>query len=228
MGVEMEGEKTDELWGVIDLVVDSDFPDIRKVVFINTFSEEQSDLEGGVNDGFIVPRERLSCGEYLTRLYLDMTVKDEQGNSVSTARSSKDQRQAAKEKHDRITENLILDRAAELFRPFHFEVKKGTQVALWATFGIAQNLAKSFTMKDSTSHPRVIIVGDACHSHSPRQGQGMNTSIQDSYNLAWKLAYTLFGLDASDEGSKLLDSYEEERLPNARRLVTFDRRMNQK
>lgn len=55
----------------------------------------------------------------------------------------------------------------------------------------------------------------------------MNVSIQDSYNLAWKLAYTIFGVDASDGESKLLDSYEEERLPNARNLIAFEKRMNQ-
>ena len=67
---------------------------------------------------------------------------------------------------------------------------------------------------------RCFILGDAAHIHSPVGAQGMNTGIQDSYNLAWKLALVIQGrADAT-----LLDSYEEERMPVARRLLeTTDR-----
>ena len=221
MGVEIEGDMTDELWGVIDLVLDTDFPDARRMNLIKNLAGENNVATGGANDGFIIPRERLSNGDYLTRLYLDMTPKDERENGAAENRST------IKKIRSHITDALILDRAAQLFSPFRFEVKKGTQVYWWATYGISQNLAKSFVLKDSTSHARVFIVGDACHTHSPSQGQGMNVSIQDSYNLAWKLAYTIFGIDVSDGMSKLLEIYEEERLSNARNLVAFDRRINQ-
>ncbi|MFC7554073.1 FAD-dependent monooxygenase [Pseudoroseomonas wenyumeiae] len=67
---------------------------------------------------------------------------------------------------------------------------------------------------------RVFLLGDAAHIHSPAGGQGMNTGIGDAINLAWKLAAVLKGR-APDS---LLDSYEAERLPFARRLVaTTDR-----
>ncbi|MBK0420296.1 FAD-dependent monooxygenase [Leucobacter sp. CSA1] len=62
---------------------------------------------------------------------------------------------------------------------------------------------------------RAFIVGDAAHRHSPMNGLGSNTSIQDSYNLAWKLALVLRGL----AGPGLLESYAEERLPIAKHLV---------
>tara|TARA_R110002060_G_scaffold19879_10_gene27136 strand:- start:1846 stop:2313 length:468 start_codon:yes stop_codon:yes gene_type:complete len=52
----------------------------------------------------------------------------------------------------------------------------------------------------------------------------MNDSVQKSYNLAWKLAYTIFGLAKNE--TKLLDSYEAERLPNPRDLIDSDKRMN--
>ncbi|PVH82377.1 phenol monooxygenase [Cadophora sp. DSE1049] len=224
MKVEIEGDMTEELWGVIDLVVDSDFPDVRRQTSINSIAGEDNDYSGGVRGAFIVPRERQPNGDFLTRLYLDMTVKGEHRSDEAIS-SAEQQRQATREKRDRITEALILERAAHLFRPYRFEVKKGTKVYWWAAFRISQSLTKSFTLKDSTSHPRVFLTGDACHSHSPRQGQGMNVSIQDSYNLAWKLAYTIFGL--AENGTKLLGSYEEERLPNARNLIDFDKRMNQ-
>jgi len=69
------------------------------------------------------------------------------------------------------------------------------------------------------SEGRCFLAGDSAHIHTPAGAQGMNTGIQDCYNLAWKLAYVLKGADA-----KLLDTYNEERLPNAHRLLqTTDR-----
>ena len=62
---------------------------------------------------------------------------------------------------------------------------------------------------------KVFLAGDAAHVHSPVGGQGMNTGLQDAYNLAWKLALVVNNY--ADE--KLLDSYNEERLPVAKRLV---------
>ncbi|MBB2893879.1 FAD-dependent monooxygenase [Flexivirga oryzae] len=56
---------------------------------------------------------------------------------------------------------------------------------------------------------RAFLVGDAAHRHPPANGLGTNTSIQDSFNLAWKLAHVLQG----KAGDQLLDSYHEERQP---------------
>ncbi|MDP4096112.1 FAD-dependent monooxygenase [Paenibacillus sp. P96] len=61
---------------------------------------------------------------------------------------------------------------------------------------------------------RVFLAGDAAHVHSPAGGQGMNTGIQDAYNLGWKLAAVLHGSDAA-----LLDTYDEERRPVARTVL---------
>jgi 2-polyprenyl-6-methoxyphenol hydroxylase-like FAD-dependent oxidoreductase len=67
---------------------------------------------------------------------------------------------------------------------------------------------------------RCFLLGDAAHIHSPVGAQGMNTGLQDAYNLAWKLALVVSGR----AGTALLDSYEEERIPVARRLLeTTDR-----
>ena len=67
---------------------------------------------------------------------------------------------------------------------------------------------------------RCFLLGDAAHIHSPVGAQGMNTGLQDAYNLAWKLALVVQG--RADVA--LLDSYEEERIPIARRLLhTTDR-----
>ncbi|HKW50990.1 MAG TPA: FAD-dependent monooxygenase [Candidatus Eisenbacteria bacterium] len=63
---------------------------------------------------------------------------------------------------------------------------------------------------------RCFVVGDAAHVHSPVGGQGMNTGLQDSYNLAWKLALVASGR----ANESLLDSYAGERIPVAQRLLS--------
>jgi 2-polyprenyl-6-methoxyphenol hydroxylase-like FAD-dependent oxidoreductase len=73
---------------------------------------------------------------------------------------------------------------------------------------------------DEFSVGRCFLAGDAAHIHSPAGAQGMNTGIQDGYNLAWKLAWVLKG----NARPELLDTYNEERLPNAENLTrTTDR-----
>ena len=62
---------------------------------------------------------------------------------------------------------------------------------------------------------RIFLAGDAAHIHSPFGGQGMNTGIQDAYNLAWKLALVITG----QSPDHLLDTYEEERLPIAQAVL---------
>jgi 2-polyprenyl-6-methoxyphenol hydroxylase-like FAD-dependent oxidoreductase len=75
----------------------------------------------------------------------------------------------------------------------------------------------------SFSAGRCFLAGDAAHIHSPAGAQGMNTGIQDGYNLAWKLALILKGA----AGEKLLDTYNEERLENAKNLLRTTDRMFQ-
>ncbi len=64
---------------------------------------------------------------------------------------------------------------------------------------------------------RCFLVGDAAHVHSPVGAQGMNTGIQDSYNLAWKLAFFIHNKASED----LLDSYEDERRPVALHVIRY-------
>lgn len=77
------------------------------------------------------------------------------------------------------------------------------------------NFAVQHRMVRHYRRGRVFVAGDAAHVHSPLGGQGLNTGIQDSYNLGWKLALVLNG--AAPEA--LLDSYEAERLPVARTVL---------
>jgi FAD binding domain len=77
-------------------------------------------------------------------------------------------------------------------------------------------------MVDRYRAGRVFLAGDAAHCHSPAGGQGMNTGIQDAFNLSWKLASVLGGADAA-----LLDTYEEERLPIARDVLELSNALMQ-
>jgi hypothetical protein len=67
---------------------------------------------------------------------------------------------------------------------------------------------------------RALIAGDAAHVHTPAGGQGMNTGIQDAYNLVWKLAAVINGAD-----SALLDTYQEERLPVAASVLGLSNKL---
>jgi 2-polyprenyl-6-methoxyphenol hydroxylase-like FAD-dependent oxidoreductase len=69
---------------------------------------------------------------------------------------------------------------------------------------------------------RVFLAGDAAHIHSPAGGQGMNTGMQDAFNLAWKLAAVIDGR----AGDTLLDSYQAERFPVAEKMIEFTHRLS--
>ena len=80
--------------------------------------------------------------------------------------------------------------------------------------------ANTWTVNDAYAtdmrKDRVFIMGDAAHRHPPSNGLGSNTSIQDGFNLAWKLAAVLKG----EAGEALLETYNEERTPVAKQIVT--------
>ena len=70
-------------------------------------------------------------------------------------------------------------------------------------------------LADSFRSGRVFLAGDAAHVHSPAGGQGLNTSVQDAYNLGWKLGAVL----RAGAPAALLDTYEEERRPVAAQML---------
>lgn len=229
LDVKMEGDVVDEVWGVIDIVPDTDLGDVRKYV---RFTKD-----GGQLLAMIIPREKLSNGDYQIRVYIEM----DSGTSEDGVELSEEElRERVRRKKAEITSDDILAKIQQLFKPYRIEMKKGTQPLWWTTYGVGQRLAEKFIVEDSKKHPRVFLVGDgrlncfplrtmltflACHTHSPRQGQGMNISMQDTYYLSWRLAYAVLGLSSNPSG--LLQTYEDERRPWAQRVVTSDKRWNQ-
>ncbi len=121
-------------------------------------------------------------------------------------------------------EAFAKDEGEVLYEEIEEQIKKDAQLELDIT-----NVNWFSTYKVHTRHVnkfsvgRCFLAGDAAHIHTPAGAQGMNTGIQDGYNLAWKLAAVLQGkMDA-----KILETYNEERLPNAETLLkTTDRFFN--
>ena len=191
MGRELLGESANQAWGVMDVLAYSDFPDIRLKCAIHSANE------GNI---LIIPRE----GGYLVRLYIEL---DKLGQ---------DERIVAKN----ITQDHLIAAAQRILQPYVLDVK---QVAWWSVYEIGQRLCDKFddvlAGQEATRAPRVFIAGDACHTHSPKAGQGMNVSMQDAFNLGWKLAAVLHGLAPPS----LLHSYSGERQSIAKELIDFDR-----
>ena len=191
MGRELLGESANQAWGVMDVLAYSDFPDIRLKCAIHSANE------GNI---LIIPRE----GGYLVRLYIEL---DKLGQ---------DERIVAKN----ITQDQLIAAAQRILQPYVLDVK---QVAWWSVYEIGQRLCDKFddvlAGQEATRAPRVFIAGDACHTHSPKAGQGMNVSMQDAFNLGWKLAAVLHGLAPPS----LLHSYSGERQSIAKELIDFDR-----
>jgi phenol 2-monooxygenase (NADPH) len=97
------------------------------------------------------------------------------------------------------------------------------EVAWWSVYEIGQRLCDRFddVVPEQTASrlPHIFIAGDACHTHSPKAGQGMNVSMQDAFNLGWKLAAVLQGRSPAS----LLYTYSAERQEVAKELIDFDR-----
>jgi phenol 2-monooxygenase len=107
----------------------------------------------------------------------------------------------------------LQDTARAIFTPYTMSF---ASTFWWSAYSIGQRLASSFAASS-----RVFLTGDACHTHSPKAGQGMNVSLQDGYNIGWKLASVLARLSPP----ALLDTYVSERARTAADLIAFDKEL---
>jgi phenol 2-monooxygenase len=147
MGLSLIGETTDHIWGVVDFVAESDFPDLRK----------RSAIHSDAGSVMIIPRERISTGHYLTRLYvqiLDEVPADASDPNDATAK------QRAKNRRAGITLDFIMRQANQVLSPYTISLKRGTDVDWWAAYQIGQRMASTFSAKDNDGNERVFIVGD--------------------------------------------------------------------
>ena len=175
-------------WGVMDVLVNTDFPDWRTKCAIN--AEAGNILH--------IPRE----GGYLSRMYIDLgEVAADDDHRV---------RQTPIEE--------VIRKANAILHPYSIDVK---QVAWHSVYEVGHRVTDKFddVDVDQGHDPRVFLTGDACHTHSAKAGQGMNVSMQDGFNLGWKLGHVLSGFSPTS----LLSTYSAERQPVAQQLIDFDR-----
>lgn len=191
IGQTLRGDAANHAWGVMDALAVTNFPDIRLKTAI------QSAREGNL---LIIPRE----GGHLVRFYVDLGDVTPENRDVLK----------------QITVERIIATAQRILHPYTLDVK---EVAWFSVYEVGQRLTDRFDdsvdANGSSREPRVFIAGDACHTHSAKAGQGMNVSMQDAFNLGWKLAAVLEGRSNAD----LLRTYSGERQPIARELIEFDK-----
>ncbi len=190
IGRELVGDSANQAWGVMDVLAVTDFPDIRY----------KSAVQSPHGNLLVIPRE----GGYLVRLYVEMDKLGE------------DERVSARG----ITMEKLIAAAQRILHPYRLEVK---EVPWWSVYEIGQRICDKYddvpAGETPARLPRVFIAGDACHTHSPKAGQGMNFSMQDTFNLGWKLAAVLRGQAVP----QLLHTYSEERQVAGKALIDFDR-----
>jgi len=191
IGAVPRGDFANHAWGVVDMLAVTDFPDIRLKAAI------QSADEGNI---LLIPRE----GGYMVRLYVDLGEIDP------------NKREAFREN----TQEMVIETAQRVLRPYTLDVKS---VAWFAVYQVGQRVTDRFddvpADQADSRLPRVFIAGDACHTHSAKAGQGMNVSMQDTFNLGWKLI-SVFEGRAKPE---LLRTYTVERHAIAQGLIEFDK-----
>ncbi|WP_193080319.1 FAD-binding monooxygenase [Brevibacterium aurantiacum] len=190
IGRTMTGDQANHAWGVMDVLANSDFPDIRTKCAI-------SSKHGNI---LHIPRE----GGHLFRMYVDLGEVPEDD--------------ARKVRQTSVAE--IIDRANAIIKPYSIDVKN---VAWHSVYEVGHRLTDAFDDTDDTTPgspcPRVFITGDACHTHSAKAGQGMNVSMQDGFNISWKLGQVLSGRSSQE----LLRTYSAERQVTAKNLIDFDK-----
>ena len=191
IGCTMAGDQANHAWGVMDVLAETDFPDIRLKCAI------QSHDGGSI---LLIPRE----GGYLFRMYVDLGVVPENDNGA-VRKTSIEQ---------------IIEHANAIMHPYKVDVRN---VAWHSVYEVGHRLTDRFDdvlpQDRGTRTPRVFITGDACHTHSAKAGQGMNVSMQDGFNLGWKLGHVLEGRSPES----MLDTYSAERQVVAKNLIDFDK-----
>ncbi|GAB3618355.1 FAD-dependent monooxygenase [Okibacterium endophyticum] len=191
IGCSLAGDQAYHAWGVMDVLAVTDFPDIRTKCAI------QSGSGGNI---LLIPRE----GGYLFRMYVDLGEVDATAGGAVR----------------RTTIEQIIAKANGILHPYTLDVRN---VAWHSVYEVAHRLTDRFDDvlpgEVGTRTPRVFIMGDACHTHSAKAGQGMNVSMQDGFNLGWKLGYVLDGRSPEN----LLSTYSAERQIIAKNLIDFDK-----
>ncbi|CAG7933358.1 unnamed protein product [Penicillium olsonii] len=220
LALRVEGDRTDEHWGVIDVIPVTDFReyirsvhscDVRELTDFEADIRKRCIIKSTAGHLMVIPREGR-----LVRCYIQLSAK------------------AAEDFRGSFHPTILLNIVSDILSPYSFTAAhvewstiysvspfRNAQI-FWdviADFSlpqIGQRICPELLVQD-----RIFLAGDAIHTHSPKAGKGMNVSIQDTFNLGWKLTAVVHGrADAS-----ILRTYQDERLAVAKSLVSFDKKM---
>ncbi|KAF2966279.1 hypothetical protein GQX73_g7293 [Xylaria multiplex] len=167
------------VWGVMDGVVKTNFPDIRMKCTIHS-------AHGSI---MVIPREK-----NMVRLYIQIASSTDPDWSPRKTATAEEVQASAK----------------RILQPYSIEWET---LEWYSVYPIGQGISDRYTLDH-----RVFLGGDACHTHSPKAGQGMNTAFLDAQNLAWKI----HAVEAGFAKRELLRTYEPERKEVAENLLSFD------
>ncbi|KAI8460132.1 FAD binding domain-containing protein [Phakopsora pachyrhizi] len=112
-----------------------------------------------------------------------------------------------------VTPEKLMKLAQSIIFPYTIEIP---EIDWFTCYEIGQRLANRWVWNN-----RIFMAGDACHTHSPKAGQGMNISMADTFNLSWKLAHVL----QKKAKIEILSTYEVERSQIAAELIEFDNKL---
>ncbi|KAH6635426.1 FAD binding domain-containing protein [Chaetomium sp. MPI-SDFR-AT-0129] len=197
LGIPFDGVTTDIYWGILDCVFESDYP--HAWVFGMVVSSEHGCCA-------IIPRE-----DGYIRLYTQLDVSHT--GPISASRQAKDPNFAesgGKVEVHSITPEEVLEQANKIFAPY--TLKFAAPLSWFAIWRISERVARTYSSPDM----RVHLAGDAAHVHSVLGAFGLNASILDACNLAWKLGLAAKGLAKT---KTLLSTYTRERRKHAARII---------
>ena len=198
MQVPFDGVSTDIYWGILDCKFESDYP--HAWVFGSVISSKH----GGC---VIIPRE-----DGYIRLYtqLDTSTTGPIAKSRQSKNNADFQESGGHVDAHSVTAEEVLEQANKIFSPY--ELKFAAPLSWFTVWKISERVARSFSTPDS----RVHLAGDAAHIHSVMGAFGLNASIMDSANLAWKI-----GMCAKNYAqiSSLAPTYDSERRYHANRII---------
>ncbi|EGX91504.1 FAD binding domain protein [Cordyceps militaris CM01] len=216
-GIQSSSQGGEHVWAVADVYAETDFLDYRRRCAIQT-------PDGGC---MLIPRK-----DEGVRIFLQVDSADVDaltGNSSTdndaltgdgngNGSTGNGNGSHGSNGSDALTSDaafqlarIVQTRINNVLTPYHMDI---TDIVWISQYRVSQRVVHAFHDADE----RVFLLGDACHTHSPKAGQGMNVGICDAYNLTWKLAAVLRGAAVP----ALLRTYEDERLWVAQRLIEFD------
>ena len=195
-GIQTNAQGSPEVWAVADVLADTDFPDIRRHCVV--WSAQRTCA--------LIPNSQAGV-----RLCVQLSPEDLDRLGASVHGFSVQPQSLFPEMNSTLLFDILNTHVKDSLSPYKIDITK----VLWISrYRVGQVIAEHFA--DPQKH--VVLLGDACHTHSIQGCQGMNLGMADAYNITWKLALVLKGIAKAE----LLDTYGLERRHIANLVNTFD------